>query len=126
VIKPEKATPETPAAEPPETPLGAGPGLGATGGLLATEPPWPPPAGGSGAAIEAAAAAKLPGAEESKGKLCSSTQPAAQLCAERRSSAESSQVRPPFSCAVLIVAAVPTDAELELEVAEVPPAPQPT
>src|SRR5271167_211146 len=79
VTKPEKATPDAPAAEPPDTPLGAGPGVGPTGGLLAAEPPWPLPPGGFGGAMEPAAAAKPPDDAERRGKLCAFTQLAVQL-----------------------------------------------
>ena len=66
--KPAKARPEAPVAEPPEAPLGAGPGGELTGGFPAAEPPWPPPAGAlSGtAANEAAAVAKPNDDGESK------------------------------------------------------------
>src|SRR5271169_464611 len=69
MMRPDVAAPAAPVAEPPEAPLGAGPGAGLTGGLSIVEEPWPPaPAGGPGVepVRDAATAARLVGAEGSR------------------------------------------------------------
>src|ERR1700681_559569 len=92
VRKPERPSPEAPAAEPPEAPLGAGPGPGLTGGLPTPEPPLTPPGGPSLEGATEIAATESPTGDAER-KRWAPNQPAVQLSVLRPSRAASSQLQ---------------------------------